>query len=168
VNERAPACGTRGSERRRAHLAQRRWARELQRGGHKPDQENGGGDGGEGRHCFDSAAQPIDGMPDHPDFHQVRGAAGDDENSETDEHPVECEVASLAHKIQQRERNGKIRERDQQIGSDMQREHIGLPQVAHAVRHESVGRGQSICASHIAVPLQPGEEHLGHELRRLQ
>src|SRR5712671_7736654 len=75
-------------------------------------------------------------MPNHPDFHQMRRAAGHDEDREAEKHPMELEVLAPTYEIDERERDRKVRQCDQRIGHDMQAQHTGLPQVTHPVRHE--------------------------------
>ena len=45
-------------------------------------------------HALDDAVGAIDRRPDRDDVHHVRQPARKDEDSETDDHPVECEVAA--------------------------------------------------------------------------
>ncbi len=112
-------------------------ARHSQRIRHEPHQQDCRRNGGQSRDCLDRAGKPVDGLPDGPDLHQVRSSASHDKDCEADEHPVELQVRPLADEVQQGEWDREVRERDQRIRSDVERQDSGLPQITHPVRHES-------------------------------
>ncbi len=126
--------------------AQRSRARQAQCGRNQFHQQNRGRNRGQRRERLEAAAQPVKWAPDDHDFHQVRQAAGHNENRETDEHPVEFKITAAPDKVEQREWNGEVGQSDQEVGCDMQPEDPRLPEVAHAVRHESVAGEYLHCA----------------------
>ncbi len=115
--------------------------RQAQRRGHQPDQQKCCGDRGQGGDRFDRPGEPVDRLPDGPDLHQVGRPAGDDEDCEAHENPVELQVFTATDEIQQGEGNREIGERDQRIGYDVQRQDVGAPLKTHAMRHKT-GRGE--------------------------
>jgi hypothetical protein len=64
-------------------------AGECQGFGHQWDQQRRRGQRHASGHHFDEAFQPIDGLPEGPNPHQMGGATGEDEGPEEPEHPVE-------------------------------------------------------------------------------
>jgi hypothetical protein len=95
----------------------------------------------DGRGCaLDYSRQHVVAMPDIPDFHQVGGAASQNERSEHPENRVERQFAVLTDEIHENDRNGVVRQRNQTIGNNMQPDQPRVPQVAVTVRHEIVGR----------------------------
>jgi hypothetical protein len=78
-------------------------------------------------------------MPDIHDFHDVRGSTRDDEHGETDKHPIENEVFSLADKIDQRDGDGIIGEGDEAVRDNMKPDDPVVPFITHAMRHEFAG-----------------------------
>src|SRR5947207_15827492 len=70
--------------------------------------------------------------------HQVRHSADDNKNAEADEHRVEGEGTTLRNKINKRKRDDEVSGRDQKIRDQMQPHQAGIPQVAVAMRHETV------------------------------
>ena len=93
---------------------------------------------------LDDAGEPVGRRPQRPDFHGVGGAAGDDEHPEAEDHPVEGDVRSLAGQVDEREGDGRVRERRQRVGADVQRHQAGVPEVTMPVRHEAVGGEQAV------------------------
>ncbi len=69
----------------------------------------------------------------------MRRAAGDDEDREADENPVEDEILPLADEIEQGDRDGIIGQRDNRIRHDVERDDPRIPVIAHAVGHELAG-----------------------------
>jgi hypothetical protein len=72
-------------------------------------------------------------MPEVPNFHYMRSAAGNDEYSEADKDPAEGKIAPFANEPDKRDRNRKICERNQQIRSGVQPDQPGVPEIAEAV-----------------------------------
>src|SRR5579872_6082768 len=99
-------------------------------------------------------------MPDGPHLHQVRGPAGNDEDRETDEHPIELQVGTLADEIQECERDREVGQCDQRIRDNVESENAGLPQIAHAMRHETVCGEEALDLLHLGA-LRPGNDEPG-------
>ena len=78
-------------------------------------------------------------MPERPDLEVVPGAAGDDEQREAEEHPVEWNVAPAAGEDEERERDRRVREGDETVGDGVEPDEAGRPEVAMSVRHEARG-----------------------------
>jgi hypothetical protein len=78
-------------------------------------------------------------MPQSPYFHRVGGAAGKDKNPKQDKHPMKWKIPALADKINQGEGYGKIRQGDQDVGSNMQTDKATVPQVTVTMRHVRAG-----------------------------
>jgi hypothetical protein len=68
----------------------------------------------------------------------MRHAAGDNKNAEANEHPIEGQITPLTNKINEREWNDEVRSRDQKIRDQVQPHQARVPQVAMAMRHETV------------------------------
>src|SRR6266536_4441503 len=85
---------------------------------------------------LDDSRQPVGRMPKSPHFHYVSAAARNDENTETKEHPMEGQVASLADEIQKGYRYGKIGACNQHVRNQVQRDESPIPEVAVPMRHE--------------------------------
>jgi hypothetical protein len=68
----------------------------------------------------------------------MRHAAGDNKNAEANEHPIEGQITPLTNKINKGKWNDEVRSRDQKIRDQMQPHQAGIPQVAVAMRHETV------------------------------
>jgi hypothetical protein len=119
----------------------RQHARAGQRQGlrHQPDQQDRRQDGGSRRERLDGAGEPIVAMPDVPDFHQVRRAAGKDKSGEAQEEPAKIKVSPLAHEPREGNRNGIVRQSDQPIGNDMEPNQARRPEVTMSMRHERSG-----------------------------
>ena len=64
-------------------------------GQHAPQRDRGG-HRGRGGHRLQHAVQPIGGPPERDQCHQVREAAGDDENAKQAEEPAHRQVAAPA------------------------------------------------------------------------
>lgn len=75
-------------------------------------------------------------MPDRPDFHQVRGAAPENEQTEHPENPIEGDIAALAYQVNQRDRDAVIGKRDYAVRDDVQPHDLRIPQIASAVWQE--------------------------------
>lgn len=72
-------------------------------------------------------------MPEIPDFHDVRGATGNDEYSEADKDPAKGKIPPFANEPDERDRNRKICQRNQQIRGRVQPDQPGVPEIAEAV-----------------------------------
>ncbi|PZR74961.1 MAG: hypothetical protein DLM52_08585 [Chthoniobacterales bacterium] len=65
-------------------------------------------------------------------------AARDNEDAEADKHPVKGKVPPLAHEVDERERDGEIGGRDEEIGDEMKADETGIPEITMAMGHETV------------------------------
>ena len=72
-------------------------------------------------------------MPDCPDFHQVRGAAAQNEESEHPEDPIEGNVAALSNEVNKCDRNAIVRKCNETVRDDVQADDLRIPQVAGSV-----------------------------------
>ena len=107
-----------------------------------------------GGDTLDGTRQPIRRRPERQHLHDVGGTTGDDERPEAEEHPAERDVPSPASD-EQRERNRRVRQRDQRVGHDVQPDQPRVPHVAVPMGHEAVGREQR-CKKSGIVPLVNG------------
>jgi hypothetical protein len=123
---------------------QRSRTREAQRRRNEPHQQKRGRDRSQGGYRLDPAREPVNRLPDRPDLHQMGQPAGDDEHRETHVNPVELQIFAAPDEIEERERDREVRQRDERIGDDVQRQYPGLPLVAHSMGHEPRRREQSI------------------------
>ena len=76
-------------------------------------------------------------MPNRPDLHEMRHAAGENEKTKHDEHPVIGQVASFPDEVGQRDQDGKIRHSDQRVRDDVEPDDLRPHQVGLPVRREA-------------------------------
>ena len=119
-----------------------RRARKRQRQRHHLPDRYPGADREQRRDRFDAAVDPIVWMPQGPDAHRVRRAAGKDEETRQYENAGECQIGALQYEINQGDRNRIIGKRDQRIRDHMERDQFRLPEKAHAMRHVVLRRHQ--------------------------
>src|SRR5262249_17937415 len=74
-----------------------------------------------------------------PDFEVVPGAAGDDEERETQEHPVEGNVAPAACEDEEGEGDRRVGKRDETVGDGVEPDETRRPEVTMSVGHEARG-----------------------------
>src|SRR2546425_2999521 len=75
--------------------------------GNELQEKDGCGDGGESCNRLHDSCEPIGRVPKVPDLHGMSGSAGDDEDPETQKHPIEwqrseehtSELQSLAYLV---------------------------------------------------------------------
>ena len=79
-------------------------------------------------------------MPDVPYFHQMGGAAGDDEHGKTQKYPARMQVPAFVDEAEQSDRNRIVGQGDQAVRHDVQPNYDRIPLVTHSMRHEPVGR----------------------------
>ncbi|WP_172842752.1 hypothetical protein [Bradyrhizobium erythrophlei] len=123
-------------------LLKLRRARKRQRQRHHLPDRDPGADREQRRDRFDAALDPIVWIPQGPDAHRVRRAAGKDEETRQYENAGECEIGALQYEINQGDRNRIIGKRDRRIRGHMERDQFRLPEKAHAVRHVILRRHQ--------------------------
>jgi hypothetical protein len=145
----------------RVRDSQGRGARKLQGLRNDLHQKNRGWDRRQRGQRLDAAGQPIGWMPNHPDLHQVRPAAGHNEDCDADEHPVELQIFALVNEISERERDGKVSQCDQRVGDDVEPEHSRLPQIAQrlclfAIRRNKIAASVPTELSSLEGPLHKG------------
>src|SRR3989441_5597800 len=102
--------------------------------GNELQEKDGCGDGGESCNRLQDSCEPIGPVPKVPDLHGMSGSAGHDEDAETQEHPIEWQVASFAHEMDQGNRNRHVGQRNQQVRDDVQPHQPGIPVVGVPVR----------------------------------
>ena len=95
-------------------------------------------------------------MPDVPYLHQMSGAARDDEHGKTEKNPTKLGISALMNEVKQGNRNGIVGGGDKAVRNDMQPDHDWIPLVAHAMRHESVRRKESLEETHHKEKTIPG------------
>ena len=95
--------------------------------------------GGSGRDQLDVAGQPIARLPERPNLHEMSAAAGNNEQAEAQDHPVERYLpAPLVDEVGQRRGNRNVRKSNQHIGTDMQPHHFRAPEIAVSVGQETL------------------------------
>src|SRR5258707_84110 len=82
-----------------------RRARQRQRERHHFPDRDGRADREHRRHRLDAAVEPIIRKPERPDAHDMRGAAGKDEQTGEHENGGECQIGALVDKIDQGDRD---------------------------------------------------------------
>jgi hypothetical protein len=80
----------------------------------------------------------------------VRHAAGNDEKTRQQEHPVERNVGALPDEVDQRDGDGEVGKADQHVRDEVQANEARLPGVADAVRQVAIhpalrGRDRDQC-----------------------
>jgi hypothetical protein len=124
-------------------VAKLRRARQRQRLGHQPHEEDGGRDRRRRRDRLDDAGEPIRAVPQRPELHQVRRPATQDEDAEHQEHPLERKVRALADEVHERERDQIVRHRDDGVRDRMEPDDLRIPEKTDTVRHEV--RREEVC-----------------------
>jgi hypothetical protein len=69
----------------------------------------------------------------------MRGPAGRNEGDKSPENPAEIDVRPLGDEHRQHQRNGKISQRNDAVGQDVEPDQAGLPKQANAVRRQLRG-----------------------------
>ncbi len=101
-------------------------------------------------HDLRERLEPIVGVPDRPDIHRVRHAAGEDECAEQDRHGGEPRIGPAALECQDGKGNRQVGQHDHRVGRHHRPEHARRPREAVAVRQVAVStkeRGQIHTAS---------------------
>ena len=91
-------------------------------------EQAGSQDGGQGGEALQQPLYPVVRMPQHPDVHEMGGAAGQDEQREQPENPTEGQVSTLDHQPGQFHRDGVVGNAGRQIRQRVQPKQRGLPQ----------------------------------------
>ena len=114
-------------------LAGRAHGQGLRRGRHQGDDRADRRDrGGQ----LDQAGQPVRGPVEQDHFHQVGGAAEDDEGPEQPEDPREGHIPPAADEVDQDDGDGEIRKPDQPVGDVVEQDQFGRPVAADSPRDE--------------------------------
>jgi hypothetical protein len=115
-------------------------------GGHD---RNGRGD------ALAQGVQGVVGVPDGPDVHHMRDAAGEDEGAEEQRQAIDAGLAPLANETQDRNRNRKVGCSDQRIRTDHGPQQARRPVEAVAVRQKAGTTENRDQKLHVAPPRSP-------------
>lgn len=99
--------------------------------------EHHGDHGGDhGRRELHEALQPVGRVPEGDELHEVRRAAAQDEEREQGGEPAVLEVRPAADEDQDRRGDRVVGGRDEPVGHGVDRDEVGAPEQAIAVRQE--------------------------------
>jgi len=75
-------------------------------------------------------------MPNVPNLHQMRGAAGDNEDGKARQHAVDGDILSFAPDTQQQDEDRSIGKGDQRIGGDLKPDKRWRPEITMPWGHK--------------------------------
>ena len=89
-------------------------------------------------------------------------SAGNDEQTEGQDHPVKRDFASrFVNEKSQSRRDGDVGQPDQQVGANVQADHLREPEITMAVRHKALGGKQTPPPLRPEKVRQPNRQHQG-------